>query len=67
VPTPVITQVTLGEKTPGPVAKSTPIAPATGNGATSSNGGMMNVALALMGVIALSGGLAVFAVGRKRS
>jgi hypothetical protein len=65
-PTPTITEDTLGEKTPGPGAKSTPIAPSTGSGFFGGNGGSTNVMLALLGILALSGGLATLAFGRNK-
>ncbi len=65
-PTPV--DAVLGEKTPGPGAQSTPLAPSTGSGMFGGNGGSANIAFALMGLIALGGGLTIMAFGkRKRS
>jgi hypothetical protein len=60
-----VTDVVLGEKTPGPGAKSTPIVPGTGSG-FSSTSGSMNILLAVFGVFAISGGLAALALGSKR-
>lgn len=72
--------VILGEKTPGPVqptatptnvnkveGEKTPIAPSTGSGLIGGGGGSTNIALALMGLTALSGGLATLALGRRKS
>ncbi|MEO9254981.1 MAG: LPXTG cell wall anchor domain-containing protein, partial [Tepidiformaceae bacterium] len=57
------TDVVLGEKTPGP--KTTPVAPGTGSG-FSSTSSSMNILLAVFGAIAISGGLAALALGNKR-
>ena len=54
----------LGEKTPGASAV-TPIAPSTGSGLFGNNGGNSNFLLAILGIFALSGGLALITFGRR--
>jgi hypothetical protein len=51
--------------TPG--AASTPLAPTTGGGLLGGNGGSSNIALSLMGLLAVSGGLAALAFSRRKS
>ncbi|MCC7186891.1 MAG: THxN family PEP-CTERM protein [Acidobacteria bacterium] len=53
-----------GEKTPGP---QTPIAPSTGNGLMGSGPGGVNMLMALVGLLAISLGSTILALGRKSS
>ncbi|MEO6044391.1 MAG: hypothetical protein ABIQ47_10775, partial [Tepidiformaceae bacterium] len=54
-----------GEKTPGPAAKSTPIAPSTGGGISGSGSSLTGV-LAFIGIAILGAGMALMAAGRRR-
>jgi hypothetical protein len=56
---------TAGEKTPGP--GQTPIAPSTGTGLLGSGPGGMNMLFALVGLLAISLGSTILALGRKSS
>jgi len=60
--TPTKVSVVLGEKTPGAVA--TPLAPSTGSG-PDDGGASTNLFLALIGILSLSGGLALLGYGRR--
>ena len=66
-PTTGPTDVVLGEKTPGPGASATPLAPSTGSGFFGTSGGSTNILLALFGLLALSGGLATLAFSHRKS
>lgn len=63
--TPGPTEDTAGARTPGP--GQTPIAPSTGNGFMGSGPGGVNMLLALVGLLALSLGTTILALGRKSS
>ena len=65
-PTPTNTPVTqvAGERTPGPGASPTPLAPSTGYGFGGAQGGM-SLLLVLAGLISLSLGLAFLALSRR--
>jgi hypothetical protein len=67
-PTPVNT--VQGERTPGPVStaagEKTPGPPQTGSG-LGSRAGSVNILLAVVGLLALSAGLAFVAVGRGKN
>ncbi|MBE0609510.1 MAG: hypothetical protein IH609_09030 [Dehalococcoidia bacterium] len=56
---------TAGEKTPGP--GQTPIAPSTGTGLMGSGPGGVNMLFALVGLLAISLGSTILALGRKSS
>ena len=62
-PSPVSTVV--GERTPGPAASATPIAPSTGGGLMGGTSGGMNLVLIIAGLLALTSGLSFVALGRK--
>lgn len=57
--------VVSGEKTPGP--GQTPIAPSTGTGFMGSGPGGVNMLFALVGLLAISLGSTILALGRKAS
>ena len=57
------TEDTAGEKTPGP--GQTPIAPSTGTGFMGSGPGGVNMLFALVGLLAISLGTTILALGRK--
>jgi LPXTG-motif cell wall-anchored protein len=63
--TPEPTETVAGEKTPGPGNISTPIPPDTGSGLMGT-GTAGNLLMALIGLMAISGGMALFSLGRKR-
>ncbi len=58
-------EATAGARTPGP--GQTPIAPSTGNGLLGSGPAGVNMLLALVGLLALSLGTTILALGRKSS
>jgi hypothetical protein len=70
-PTPTPTQPSTpiddvaGTRTPGPA--QTPIAPSTGTGILGTSGTTASLLMALLGVLAMTGGLGVLALGRKRN
>ena len=55
-----------GEKTPGPAALSTPIAPSTGSG-ISGSGSSLTGFLALLGIAIVGAGMALMAAGRRQT
>ncbi|MBE0610756.1 MAG: DUF11 domain-containing protein [Dehalococcoidia bacterium] len=57
--------IVSGEKTPGP--GQTPIAPSTGTGFMGSGPGGVNMLFALVGLLAISLGTTILALGRKAS
>jgi hypothetical protein len=63
--TPGPTEDTAGARTPGP--GQTPIAPSTGNGFMGTGAAGANMLLALVGLLALSLGTTILALGRKSS
>jgi hypothetical protein len=58
------TETVAGEKTPGVI--STPIAPETGTGFR-SGGTAGSIGLALLGLVAVTGGMLLLSLGRKRA
>lgn len=58
-------EATAGARTPGP--GQTPIAPSTGNGLLGSGPAGVNMLLALVGLLAISLGTTILALGRKSS
>jgi len=62
---PTLTSTVSGERTPGP-GSPTPVAPSTGNGAV-LGGSSATGLLAALGLVVLSSGLAVIAMGRRRA
>jgi hypothetical protein len=58
-------EATAGARTPGP--GQTPIAPSTGNGFMGNGPAGMNMLLALVGLLALSLGATILAIGRRSS
>jgi hypothetical protein len=64
--TPEPTETVAGEKTPGPGSIATPIPPDTGSGFAGA-GTAANLMMALLGILAISAGLAIFSLGRKRA
>ncbi|NJD66747.1 MAG: VWA domain-containing protein [Chloroflexi bacterium] len=57
--------IVSGEKTPGP--GQTPLAPSAGNGLMGGGAGGVNMLMALVGLLALSLGSTILAIGRKSS
>ena len=65
-PKETVTEIVAGEKTPGPGAISTPIAPSAGTGATASGSGTDSILLGIAGLIIASGGLIMVSASRRK-